>query len=92
MSAKVETEEFKVFGYDLEFNRFGVISIVLVIVACMGGIVQSSGASTLQLIMTVFPTMLVLSLILAVQPMKYIWYAGVLVTILDIGIILYNIL
>lgn len=58
----------------MESNRFGWISIVLLIVGCLGGLTIGLGAigSTPAMIVIVIPTMLTLSLLLAVAPMKWI--------------------
>lgn len=60
-----------------EFNRFGLIAAILTIVGCMGGFAVGLGAieSTIALIIIVIPTMLTLSLLLAVAPMKWIFNA-----------------
>ncbi|MFM6964982.1 MAG: hypothetical protein ACKOWM_05365 [Sphingomonadales bacterium] len=59
---------------EMESNRFGWISIVLLIVGCLGGLTIGLGAigSTPAMIVIVIPTMLTLSLLLAVAPMKWI--------------------
>jgi hypothetical protein len=59
---------------EMESNRFGWISIVLLIVGCLGGLTVGLGAigSTPAMIVIVIPTMLTLSLLLAVAPMKWI--------------------
>jgi hypothetical protein len=57
-----------------EFNRFGLISIILLVVGCVGGVAVGLGAIkyTGTLILCVVPTMTTLSLLLAVAPMKWI--------------------
>ncbi|MEN9698849.1 MAG: hypothetical protein RLZZ301_47 [Bacteroidota bacterium] len=59
---------------EMEFNRFGWIAIILLIVGCLGGMTVGLGAiaSTLAMIIIVIPTMLTLSLLLAVAPMRWI--------------------
>lgn len=59
---------------EMESSRFGWISIVLLIVGCLGGLTIGLGAigSTPAMIVIVIPTMLTLSLLLAVAPMKWI--------------------
>lgn len=59
---------------DSEFNRFGLICVILTIVGCLGGVAVGMGAvnHTLTLTLVVVPTMLTLSLLIAVAPMKYI--------------------
>jgi hypothetical protein len=77
---------------DLEVNRYGVISIVLLIVGCMGGLTVGLGAidQTWQLIAVVIPTMLTLSLLLAVAPMKQIMNSMLIAVVIDVVIMLLN--
>jgi hypothetical protein len=63
----------------LEFNRFGIISLLLVVVACVGGIAAGSAMDYLPLVMmTVLGCLSVETLILAVQPMKRIIIASII--------------
>jgi len=75
----------------LEFNRFGVISIVLLIVGCLGGLTVGFGAvkEVWSLTLIVIPTMITLSLLIAVAPMRYIMTAGITAVIIDLLMILY---
>lgn len=77
-----------------EFNRFGIISFVILIVGCMGGLAVGLGAveHVFTLALVVIPTMLTLSLLLAVAPMKFILTAGVVSTVIDTILILYYLL
>ena len=77
---------------DLEVNRYGVISIVLLIVGCMGGLTVGLGAidHTWQLIAVVIPTMLTLSLLLAVAPMKQIMNSMLIAVVIDVVIMFLN--
>lgn len=79
---------------DLEMNRYGVISMVLLVVGCMGGIAVGLGAidHTWQLIAVVIPTMLTLSLLLAVAEMKHIMNAMLVAVVIDLFIIILNFL
>ena len=63
---------------NIEFNRFGLISVVLLIVGCLGGLTVGLGAvnEIWSLTLVVVPTMLTLALLLAVAPMKYIMTAA----------------
>lgn len=69
-----------------EFNRFGLISVVILVVGCLGGLTVGLGAveSTLALIMVVIPTMATLSLLLAVAPMRYILTGAAISVIIDV--------
>lgn len=75
----------------LEFNRFGVISIVLLIVGCLGGLTVGFGAvkEVWSLTLIVIPTMITLALLLAVAPMKYIMTAAITAVVIDLLMILY---
>lgn len=78
---------------DLEFNRYGIIGMLFIVVGCLSGIAVGLGAmnSVAQLIMLVIPAMTVLSLILAVGPMKYIVRASVVSGAVSVLIMVYNI-
>lgn len=88
------TEQKKGFVENAEFNRFGYISVILLIVGCLGGLTVGLGAveQVWSLILVVIPTMLTLSLLLAVAPMKYIMNAAILATAVDIVMISYYLL
>lgn len=95
MSQKeITTDGEKIFGVNTEFHRFGLISATLLIVGVMGGMAVGLGAieNVLALIMIVIPTMLTLSLLLAVAPMKYILGAGIVSVIVDVLFITYFLL
>lgn len=74
-----------------EFNRFGIISVVLLIVGCLGGITVGMGAIEYiwSLVLVVIPTMTALSLVLALAPMRYIIYATVASVLIDIILLAY---
>jgi hypothetical protein len=84
----------KVFGYEIEYARFAVISASLVLVGCLGGITVGLGAinSVPQLIMILFPTMAALSACLAVMPMKWIMNLSIMALLIDLIIIAYNLI
>ena len=69
---------------EMEFNRFGWIAIILLVVGCLGGLTVGMGAlqSTFALIVILIPTMLTLSFLLSVAPMKWIATS----TIVTVGI------
>jgi hypothetical protein len=75
----------------LEFNRFGIISMLVVILGCVGGMAASfgAGADALKLAMIAFPTIISLALILAVAPMKTITYLSVIAVILDLVVLVF---
>ncbi|MFT5777878.1 MAG: hypothetical protein ACI837_000826 [Crocinitomicaceae bacterium] len=76
---------------EAEFNRFFIISIALIIVACMGGLAVGFGgiAAVWSLILILIPTMTTLSLLLAVAPMRYIIFSAASSIIIDISLLIY---
>lgn len=70
----------KMFNGNLELNRYAIISAVLLVVGCLGGLTVGYGAinHTWPLIVVVIPTMTTLSLLLAVSPLKWILNMAVL--------------
>lgn len=93
MSSTTLTEQNEFFK-NLEFNRFGWIAIILTVVGCLGGLTVGMGAieNTLALIIVVIPTMITLSLLLAVSPMRWIVYAASISMIIDTVLLLIYIL
>lgn len=84
----------KFFAGGAEFNRYSIISGVLLIVGCLGGLTVGMGAidHTFQLILVVIPTMTTLSLLLALAPMKQVLGAAVITVVLDLIILAINFL
>ncbi len=76
---------------DSEFNRFGLICVILTIVGCLGGIAVGLGAinNLVSLSAVIIPTMTTLSLLLAVSPMRWIMAAAMVSVSLDLILILY---
>jgi hypothetical protein len=74
-----------------EYNRFGLIALLILLVGCLGGITVGMGAikDTWALILVVLPTMLTLSLLLAVAPMKWIYRAASISVAIDVLLIIY---
>jgi len=79
---------------EANFNRFGLISAILLIVGCLGGITVGLGAvnDIIALTAVVIPTMTTLCLLLAVAPMKYIINVGILAISIDVILIAYYLL
>lgn len=77
-----------------EENRFGVIAVALLVVGCLGGITVGLGAinNILALTVVVLPTMTTLSFLLAIAPMKWIYYAAITSVIIDVLLSTYYIL
>ncbi|GAB5417254.1 MAG: hypothetical protein Crog4KO_08640 [Crocinitomicaceae bacterium] len=80
-----------IFAENTEFNRFGLICAVILIVGCTGGLAVGLGAIEYvgTLVAAVIPTMLTLSLLLAVAPMRYVMTAGTVSTIINLSMIAY---
>lgn len=78
------------FWKQIEFNRFGIICVLLIVVACVGGIAAATAirVSTEQLVLVAIPVMAVEALILAVAPMKYISWASLISVIISLIIII----
>ena len=74
-----------------EESRFGITPIFLMFVSCMGGWAAAFGANyeVLQLSLVTFPTMLVVTLILGVAPMKPIIYAGAFAVLMDLLVLIF---
>lgn len=79
------------FWKNVEFNRFGIISMLLLVIACTGGVAASFGArsNTIELCTVAFPTMIALSLVLGVAPMKAIIYTSIVAIILDLLVLIF---
>ena len=91
MNNKVELTEKEV---ELDANRHGLISVILLIVGCLGGITVWAGAieSAFSLTLVVLQTMVTLSLLLAVAPMKLIIRMAYLCIALDSILLIYYLL
>ena len=76
---------------DLEFNRFGWIEVILILVGCLGGLTVGMGAieSTAALVVVLIPTMITLSLLLAVSPMKWVMTSTAVALTVDIILLTY---
>lgn len=80
-----------IFAKNTEFNRFGLICAVILVVGCSGGLAVGLGAIEYvgALIAVVIPTMTTLSLLLAVAPMRYIMTTGLVSTAINLIMIAY---
>lgn len=79
---------------DSEFNRFGLIFVILTVVGCLGGAAVGLGAinNIVALTAVIVPTMATLSLLLAVSPMRWILTATMISVSIDVLMILYFLL
>ena len=80
-----------IFAENTEFNRFGLICAVILVVGCSGGLAVGLGAIQYvgTLIAAVIPTMITLSLLLAVAPMRYVMASGITATAINLIMIAY---
>ena len=76
---------------NIEFNRFGLICAVLLVVGCLGGLTVGMGAveHIWSLVVIVVPTMITISLLLAVSPMRYILLSASITVAIDLIFVLY---
>ena len=74
------------FWESMEFNRFGIIPVVLLLIGCIGGIAAGFGAfaDLLRISLIAFPTIISLALILAVSPMRVIFYSAAIAIVCDV--------
>jgi hypothetical protein len=75
----------------MEFNRFGITAMIILINGCLGGLTMGLGAVqyTATLILVVVPTMLTLSLLLAVVPMRWIVASATFNLAIDLCLMLF---
>ncbi len=76
----------------MEFSRYGVIALILVVIGCMGGFAASYGAqdNAYKIALIVFPTILSLAFILAVMPMRLIVWASSIAVLIDIALLIFQ--
>lgn len=74
------------FWKNCESNRFGIIPILLVIIACIGGgtAAYATNSETFRLALVVFPTIISLALMLAVAPMRWILWLSTIAVFIDL--------
>ena len=79
--------------FESEYNRFGLIAVLILVIGCLGGLTVGMGAikDTWALIMVVLPTMLTLSLLLAVAPMSLIYRTAAISITIDLILLTYYI-
>lgn len=91
ISKPIEKTKSTNFWNEMEFNRFGIIPVVLLVVACLGGIAAGFGAKTdiIKLSIIAFPTILTLAFVLAVAPMRTIFWAAFVSVILQFLVLMF---
>lgn len=94
-NSKSESKPISTFWEAAEFNRFGIITMAILAIGCIGGIAVGFGGiinSTFQLAVTAVCTTMSLSFILAVAPMRLIIGSCSLAIVLDILFSLINLI
>lgn len=78
----------------LESQRFGLMVVLILLVGCLGGVAVGMGALTqiVPLIILAFSTMMALSMMLAVAPIKYVVYSSAFAIAADVIIISVNLI
>ena len=74
----------------IEFNRFGLICAVLLVVGCLGGVAIGMGAVLYypSLILVTVATMATLTLIISVSPMRWIMISAIASVVIDVLMII----
>ena len=74
------------FWEDMEFNRYGVIAVLIIITGCLGGISISFGAGNdvARMLIVALPTSLTLAFILALTPMRLIVTSSAVAVLIDV--------
>jgi hypothetical protein len=90
-NAEIRTSSAAGFWQRIEFMRFGIIPMLLVVVACMGGIAAAFGAKddAVKLGLIAFPTILTLAFTLAVAPMRVIVWSGIISVLIQIAVLIF---
>lgn len=85
-----KTQTLSTFWQNAEFNRYGIIAMVLTIIGCMGGFAASYGAgdNIFKIALVAFPTILSLAFILGVMPMRLIIWSSTVAVLIDIALII----
>jgi hypothetical protein len=89
-----KTKARSAFWESAEFNRYGIIAMVLLIIGCMGGFAASyaGGNNAFKIALVAFPTILSLAFILAVMPMRLIIWASSIAVLIDMALLISYIL
>ncbi|HET6225830.1 MAG TPA: hypothetical protein VFF27_06095 [Bacteroidia bacterium] len=89
--SSTETKSLSKFWDNLEASRFGVIAILLVIVACIAGIAAADAVqrNTLLLLAVTLPAMAVETLILSVMSMRSIFIASAISVVISLLVIIF---
>lgn len=74
------------FWKNAEYNRWGIVTYIILVVACLGGVTAGfgSGGNIVELALTVVPTMMTLAFVLAVAPMRLIVWTAAVAVLMDL--------
>ena len=91
LHTKILSHTNSLFWKKVEFNRFAIIPMLLVIIGCVGGFAAAfgAGADTFRLSLIAFPTIITLAITLAVAPMRWIFCASIIALILDVMVLIF---
>jgi hypothetical protein len=80
------------FWQKAEFNRYSIISMLLLFIGCLGGFAASygAGANEFKISLIVFPTIMSLAFILAVMPMRLIVWACSIAVLIDVALLIFQ--
>lgn len=76
----------KIIGGEIEFNRYGIYSIALLLIGILAGVAVGLGAmsSALTIAILIIPTMASLVMILGVAPMRLLIWTVLITCLIDI--------
>jgi hypothetical protein len=78
------------FWEELEFNRFGFVALLLVVMVCMGGLAAAVAinGSEWKLLVVAFSTVVVQFLVMIIAPMRMIVFATAAALFIDLLVFL----
>ena len=84
-TASTSSDKLTQFYEYAEFNRYGIYAVLCIWSFCLGGIAVGLGgmSSVFELSALVITAMTLLSLILSVQPMKYVMWVAAIGTVIN---------
>lgn len=88
---KTSSFELKINWENAETNRFGIVPMLLVVVACMGGLAVGFGAreNEWEIALATLPTMVTLTAILSVAPMRFTVWSSIITLIIHACILIF---
>jgi hypothetical protein len=88
---RVNTIRFAPLWAALEFNRFGATPVFLTIAVCLGGFAAAVALpqSILLLGIVTVPTGLLLTMLIAIAPMRFVFWVFILCLLVDLFVFFY---